>query len=81
MYKLKNINGRVTALLRTGKDFVRNSIPVSAAQHIIDTGKQVKSIKPDYPICIDNKWFFEGVEIEEPKTDTGSNDKKGGKTA
>lgn len=81
MYKLKNINGRVTALLRTGKDFVRHSLSVSAAQHIIDTGKQVKSNKPGYPICIDDKWFFEGVEIEEPKTDTDSNSKKGGKKA
>lgn len=49
MYKLKNTNGRVTALLRTGKDFVRHSLSVSAAQHIIDTGKQVKSNKPGYP--------------------------------
>lgn len=38
MYKLKNVNGRVNALLRTGKDFVKNNLSVSAAQHIIDTG-------------------------------------------
>ena len=37
MYKLKNVNGRVNALLRTGKDFVKNNLSVSAAQHIIDT--------------------------------------------
>lgn len=43
MYKLKNINGRVNALLRTGKDFVKNNLSVSAAQHIIDTGKLVES--------------------------------------
>lgn len=67
MYKLKNVNGKVNCLLRTGKDFVKNNISVSAAQHIIDTGKMVESENPDYPICIDNKWFFEGVEIEEPK--------------
>ena len=35
MYKLKNVNGRVNALLRTGKDFVKNNLSVSAAQHII----------------------------------------------
>ena len=52
MYKLKNTNGRVTALLRTGKDFVRHSLSVSAAQHIIDTGKQVKSNKPGYPSAL-----------------------------
>lgn len=67
MYKLKNVNGKVNCLLRTGKDFVKNNISVSAAQYIIDTGKMVESENPDYPICIDNKWFFEGVEIEEPK--------------
>ena len=54
MYKLKNVNGRVNALLRTGKDFVKNNLSVSAAQHIIDTGKLVESDNPDYPICIDN---------------------------
>lgn len=67
MYKLKNVNGKVNCLLRTGKDFVKNNISVSAAQHIIDTGKMVESENPDYPICVDDKWFFEGVEIEEPK--------------
>ena len=35
MYKLKNVNGRVNCLLRTGKDFVKNNLSVSAAQHII----------------------------------------------
>lgn len=65
MYKLKNTNGRVNALLRTGKDFVKNNLSVSAAQHIIDTGKLVESDNPDYPICIDNQWYFEGEPIEE----------------
>lgn len=65
MYKLKNVNGRVNALLRTGKDFVRHSLSVSAAQHIIDTGTLVNSEKPEYPICVDSNWFFEGEIIEE----------------
>lgn len=63
-HKLKNVNGRVNALLRTGKDFVKNNLSVSAAQHIIDTGKLVESDNPDYPICIDNQWYFEGVEVK-----------------
>ena len=63
MYKLKNENGRVNSLLRSGKDLVRNKLSVSAAQHIIDTGKLVESDNPDYPICVDNKWFFEGEEM------------------
>ena len=64
MYKLKNTNGRVNALLRTGKDFVKNNLSVSATQHIIDTGKLVESDNPDYPICIDNQCYFEGVEVK-----------------
>lgn len=68
MYKLKNVNGRVNSLLRTGKDFVKNSLSVSAAQHIIDTGTIVESDKPDYPICVDEKWYFEGTEIKENST-------------
>jgi len=68
MFKLKSTNGRVNSLLKSGKDFVKNSLSVSAAQHIIDTGVLVKSDKPDYPICVDKKWYFEGEEIkEQPK--------------
>lgn len=77
MYKLKNVNGRVNCLLRTGKDFVRNNLSVSAAQHIIDSGTLVESEKSDYPICVDDKWFFEGVELKENAPTT----KKGGKKA
>lgn len=80
MYKLKSVNGRVNALLRTGKDFVRHSLSVSAAQHIIDTGKLVNSEKPEYPICVNNEWFFEGVEVKEaPVQKTAPTPKKGGK--
>lgn len=64
MYKLKNVNGRVNTLLRSGKDFVKSNLSVSAAQHIIDSGKLVESDNPDYPICIDNQWYFEGVEVK-----------------
>ncbi len=63
MYKLKNENGRVNSLLRSGKDFVKNNLAVSAAQHIIDTGEVVESDKEDYPICVDNKWYFEGEKM------------------
>lgn len=67
MYKLKNVNGRVDALLRTGKDFVKNNLSVSAAQHIINTGKLVESDNPEYPICVDKQWYFEGEEVKEIK--------------
>lgn len=60
MYKLKNVNGKVNCLLRTGKDFVKNNISVSAAQHIIDTGKMVESENPDYPMSGIFMWLIRG---------------------
>lgn len=60
MYKLKSRGGKVNAMLKTGKDFVRNRIPVKDAQHIMETGKLVRSSVKDYPICVDKLWYFEG---------------------
>ena len=59
-YRLKNTNGKVTFLLRTGKDLVKNQMAIASAQHIIDHGKLLKSDVSFYPINIDNKWYFEG---------------------
>lgn len=59
-YRLKNTNGKVTFLLRTGKDLVKNQMAIASAQHIIDHGKLLKSDVSGYPINIDNKWCFEG---------------------
>lgn len=59
-YKLKNVNGKVTFLLRTGKDLVKNQMAIASAQHIIDNGKMKKSNVQGYPINIDDKWYFEG---------------------
>ena len=69
MFKLKSTNGKVKCLLKTGKDFVRNEIPVSAAQHIIDTGKMEKSDKPDDPIHV-GEWYFEGEPVKIEKNST-----------
>lgn len=67
-YKLKNKNGNVTFLLKTSKDYSQNEMSIWAAQHIIDKGKLVESERPDYPICVDEKWYFEGelVKVETP---------------
>lgn len=74
-YKLKNRNGKVNFLLKTGKDFSKNEMSISAAQHIIDSGERVESDRKDYPICIDSKWYFEGEPVVvTPKT---GKDKKG----
>ena len=59
-YKLNNKDSKVTFLLRTGKDMVKNQMAIASAQHIIDTGKVTKSDRKDYPICVNDKWYFEG---------------------
>ena len=59
-HKLKNVNGKVNFLLRSGKDFVKNQMAVASAQHIINNGKIMKSDVKGYPINVDNKWYFEG---------------------
>ena len=65
-YKLKSVNGKVTFLLHTGKDFVKNQMSVASAQHIIDTGKLKKSTTEGNPINVDNKWYFEGEICKTP---------------
>lgn len=62
-HKLKSTNGRVNCLLKSGNDFVKNKISVNAAQHIIDKGTMTTSDREDYPICIDETWYFEGEKI------------------
>lgn len=82
-YNLNNANGKVSFLLRSGKDLVRNQMAIAAAQHIIDTGKATKSDIKDYPIGVDDKWYFEGEVFKKsapqkayvalPQTDGESN--------
>lgn len=68
-YKLKSVNGKVTFLLRTGKDMVRNQMTVASAQHVIDHGKVKKSDVKGYPINVDDKWYFEGEIVTPQKTE------------
>ena len=41
----------------------------------------VESDKPEYPICVDNKWYFEGVEIPENPSEAPKPGRKGGRKA
>ena len=68
-YKLKSVNSKVTFLLRTGKDMVRNQMAVASAQHVIDHGKVKKSDVKGYPINVDDKWYFEGEIVTPQKTE------------
>ena len=69
MFKLKALNGEVNGLLRSGKDFVRCSLPTQSAKVIVEGGKLTESELPDYPICVDDTWFFEGTVDKKRKAE------------
>ena len=70
-YKLKSVQGKVTFLLKTGKDLVRNQMAVASAQHITDNGTLKKSTVEGYPINVDDKWYFEGELLKVKKSSAG----------
>ena len=56
--KLKADNGKVTFLMRTGKDFAQNTMSETAADEIIKNGEVTESDIPDFPICVNGQMFF-----------------------
>lgn len=64
-YKLNNKDGKVSFLLRTGKDLVKNTMSIASAQHLIDTGEIKRSDVDGYPINVNDEWYFEGEKIQE----------------
>ncbi len=54
-------SGKVRFLLKAGKDLVANSMDEAGVKGIVDNGEVTLSDIPDYPICLDNKWYFEGA--------------------
>lgn len=70
-YKLKTVNGRVDVLLESGKDLVKTEMSASAAQHILDTSRHIKSEIEGYPIHTEDGWYFAGEEIKRGKKTNG----------
>lgn len=70
-YKLKTVNGRVDALLESSKDLVKTEMSASAAQHILDTSRHIKSEIEGYPIHTEDGWYFAGEEIKRGKKTNG----------
>lgn len=65
-YKLKaDKSGKVKFLLRAGKDLVSNTMDEARAKGIVDNGEVTLSDIPDYPICVDSKWYFDGTINDE----------------
>ena len=73
--KLKVENGMVCCLYRAGKDMVEQKLSASVAAGIVK-GAQAQTTSeehPDFPLCVDGKWFF---PVEEQKRPTGKPKKK-----
>lgn len=71
--KLKVVNGKVTFFRKFGKDFVRNTMPLSSAQEIIAKGKQVKDMNVFklnnlLCCCVDKTYYFQ-LEEAAPQTE------------
>lgn len=51
--------GNVPFIMVTGKDFVRDEMPLDKAEKIYENGKKRASNRfPGYPVCVDEKYFF-----------------------
>ena len=59
-YELKVANGKVNFLMRTGNDKVKSSMLVAKANRLLATAKEVTEIEGEYPISVDDTYFFEG---------------------
>lgn len=66
--KLKSINGKVPYIMAAGKDFVKDEMLLAAAEQICFRGTQTTSkLFPDFPICVDDKFYFAGTSTK-PKS-------------
>lgn len=68
MLKLRVIDGMVNARLRTGNDLVVSSVTEQMANLIISEGKQSPHGIEGFPLCIDDKWYFEADEMSDENT-------------
>nr|DAS09957.1 MAG TPA: hypothetical protein [Caudoviricetes sp.] len=61
-YEFKvNDKGNVSFLMATGNDLVKNSMTLEHAKNTANAGEVTESQIEGYPICVDNKWYFEGI--------------------
>lgn len=58
--KLVIKDGKVAYLYKAGKDLVSGQLEASVAQAIVKGSKNkiTNNEHPDYPLCVDGKWFF-----------------------
>ena len=46
-------------IMRTGKDYVYGTMPYARAVKMCDDGNVTKGDNPDYPVALDDKYFFQ----------------------
>lgn len=71
--RIKARKGNVTFVMRAGKDFVQNTMPLSSAECIIEKAKvkedkQVEALNNDFFRCVDDTYFFPLEEVPARKT-------------
>lgn len=57
--EIKHTNGIVNCLYKSGSSFVKTELSIEHVRMILRNGEITDSDREDYPICIDNEWYFE----------------------
>ena len=56
--KLKSIDSKVPYIMAAGKDFVKDEMSLAAAEQICSHGAIVSTRFPNFPICVNDKFYF-----------------------
>ena len=64
--KLKVIDGKVQYLMRCGKDLVADEMSLACAERICSRQASKSDLFQGYPICVDDKFYFAGIEEKKP---------------
>lgn len=61
-------NDKVVFQVRTGNDFVQNTMTVSAAKEFIKNGIVTESDREGFPICVNDVFYFPDLLTEPEST-------------
>ena len=67
--KLKVENGVVSYVMRAGRDLVQDKMSLAAAERICAKGTKVSKTVKGFPICVDDKFYFEGIAEKSSKSE------------
>ena len=76
--KIKHEKGTVTFVMRTGKTFVKSTMPLATAKKTVKLGKEVEETDKrgcGIELCVDDTYFFPiETPVEEPKDEVAENE-------